>query len=360
MSDEIQDRLRLNDEDLSIVDSDLHVYPRDADALIEYLPERFRGKGVTYPDGNWPSPIGRFREDVASEGGPAGSDPAVVAEEHLDALGIDRAILTGGEANLRVATQPDRRYAAALTSAYNDWLIEEWLERDDRLYGSISVASIEPEAAAEEIRRLGDRPDMVQVITGAATQTALGDERYWPIYEAAVENDLPVAIHAGSEGHGVAHANTGAGYPSTYLEAHSVTPANFMGQLLNLVLEGAFVEFPDLRVVMIGGGYSWVPSFLWRMDKMWKGLTDDVPWVQRPPSEYVREHVRLVTYPLDEAGTPEHTRKVLEMLRAEETLLFGSDYPHWESYAPGEALPDFDPSLGRAVFSETATELYNL
>jgi predicted TIM-barrel fold metal-dependent hydrolase len=360
MSAKLRDCLSSDGRDLSIVDGNVHVYPRDTDALLEYLPERFRGKGVSYPDGNWSSPIGRFREDAASGDGPAGSDPAVVAGEHLDALGVDRAILTGGGANLRAATLPDRRYAAALTSAYNDWLIEEWLDGHDSFCGSISVAPVEPEAAAEEIRRLGDHPDVVQVITGGATQVALGDERYWPIYEAAVGHDLPVAIHAGSEGYGVAHANTGAGYPSTYLEARSVAPANFMGQLLNLVLEGVFVEFPDLRFVMIGGGYSWVPSFLWRMDKMWKGLTDDVPWLVRPPSEYVREHVRFVTYPIDEAGSPEYTRKTLEMLQAEETLLFGSNYPHWDSYAPGEALPDLDSSLERAIFSETATELYGL
>jgi predicted TIM-barrel fold metal-dependent hydrolase len=93
---------------------------------------------------------------------------------------------------------------------------------------------------------------------------------------------------------------------------------------------------------------------------MWKGLTDDMPWVERPPSEYVREQVRFATYPLDEAGDVTHTRKTLEMLGAEETLLFGSNYPRWDSYAPGDDLPDLDPALARAVFSETAHELYGL
>ncbi|MEF8851703.1 MAG: amidohydrolase family protein [Haloarculaceae archaeon] len=354
MSTDLSTQLRGDSADRQIVDSDLHVYPPEEDALEPFLPERFRGKGVSYPDGNWASPVGPFREDVSIGEG------SEVATEHLDPLGIDRAVVTGSRPVFRVGSGPDRRYAAALTSAYNDWLLEERLSADDRLRGSIAVAPVAPEAAAEEVRRLGDHPAMVQVVMGAATQVALGEERYWPVYEAAVEHGLPVAIHAGGEGYGLAHANTGAGYPSTYLEAHSVRPANFMGQLLSLVLEGAFVEFPDLRVVMVGGGYSWVPSFLWRIDKMWKGLTEDVPWLERPPSQYVREHVRFVTYPIDESGDAERTGRMLEMLHAEDTLMFGSNYPHWESYAPGEPLPELDPSLTRAIFAGTATELYDL
>lgn len=359
MSTSISDRLQLGGGDYPIVDCDLHVSP-ETDELVDYLPTRFRRKGLASPAGNWASPIGRFRDDGVLEDGPVGADPALMREMHLDALGLDHAIITGDEVVHRASVQPDRRYAAAMTSAYNDWLIDEWLETDDRFCGSIAVASIEPEAAAEEIHRLGDRHDMVQVSMGGATQIALGQERYWPIYEAAVETDLPVAIHAGTEGYGVAHANTGAGYPSTYLEAQSVVPANFMGQLLNLVLEGPFVEFPDLRVVMIGGGYSWIPSFLWRIDKMWKGLIDDMPWVDRPPSEFVREHVRFVTYPIDESGDSERTKQMLEMLRAEETLMFGSNFPRWESYAAGDELPTLSPELERAIFSETATSVYDL
>jgi len=354
MSTVISGHLPVDGADFPIVDADLHVYS-PADALLEHLPERFRGKGISFPDGNWSSPVGRFRENASLD-----ADAGAIASEHLDPLGVEHAVVTPGEPILRTAIQPDRRYAAALTRAYNDWLLEEFLGTDDRLHGSIVVASIEPAAAAEEIRRLGDRPEVVQVVMSAATNIALGEERYWPIYEAAVEHDLPVAIHGGAEGYGVANANTGAGYPSTYLEAYSTTPANGMGQLLNLVLEGPFVEFPDLRMAMVGMGYSWIPSFLWRIDKMWQGLTDDMPWVERPPSEYVRDHVRFVSHPLDEADDPEHTRKSLEMLQAGETLMFGSNYPHWDSYEPGEAIPDLEPELARAVFSETATEFYGL
>lgn len=47
----ILDRLGSSDGDLSVVDCNLHVAPRDEDALVERLPEGYRGKGVSYPKG---------------------------------------------------------------------------------------------------------------------------------------------------------------------------------------------------------------------------------------------------------------------------------------------------------------------
>lgn len=360
MSPSIVNENEAIDENNLVVDCDLHVYPNEADDVIERLPDRFQSKGFVAPEGNWSSPIGLFRDDVSPDGQSLKSNPEVMCRHHITNGGIDRAIITGGRTNLRTSAQPDRRYAAALTSAYNDWLIQEWLEVDDRFLGSISVAPVEAESAAEEIRRLGDRQDMVQVVMGGGTQIALGQERYWPIYEAAVEKNLPVAIHVGAEGYGLAHANTGAGYPSTYLEAQSVIPANCMGQLLNLVLEGAFVKFPDLRVVIVGGGYSWIPFFLWRIDKMWKGLTDDMPWVEQPPSEYVREQMRFVVSTIDEQGDPERMNQMLEMTHGEEILMFGSNFPHWNSFSISDDLPELSNDLQRAIFSETAMTLYGL
>jgi len=55
---------------------------------------------------------------------------------------------------------------------------------------------------------------MVQVLMASAARMPYGQKWYWPIYRAAVEHNLPVAIHVGAEGTGVANAPTGAGYPS--------------------------------------------------------------------------------------------------------------------------------------------------
>lgn len=347
-------------EDVPAVDADLHVYPESAADLREHLPARFQGKGVAAPEGNWTSPIGRFAEGTAPGDGVPGSDPEYTADRHLGRHGIDHAVITGGGANLRASALPDVRYAHALTAAYNEWLAETWLEADDRFYGSISVTPLAPERAVEEVHRWADHPRMTQVVMGSGTQIPLGQERYWPIYEAAEAEGLPVAIHAGTEGYGVAYPNTGAGYPSTYLERKAVQPCGAMGQLLSLVLEGAFIEFPGLDVAFVGCGYGWLPSFLWRADKNWKGPSHDVPWVERPPSEYVRENVTIVTQRVDAAGSPEQFRRTFEMAHGGELLAYGSSYPHWDHHVPDPGSLDLDPADVRTIFEGRASELYDL
>lgn len=330
-----------------LVDCDVHLAPKADRALRERLPERWRDQPLSYPNGNWGGP--RAVEDAADLGA-----------SYLDPNGVDAAVTTAAEPALRAGAAPDRRYAAAVCTAYNDWLIEEGLAADERLRGSIAVAQTDPARAASEIERVGDHDRIVQVIMGSGTRVSLGNERYWPIYEAACANDLPVAIHAGAEGFGVANPNTAAGFPSTAVERHAVVPANFMGQLLNLVLEGPFVEYPDLRVVLIGCGYSWLPSFCWRIDKCWKGLRDDFPWVERPPSEYVRDHMYVVADRLDEPATPGHVETMLEMAWGEEVLMFGSNYPRWNRHEPDDGLPAVDETLAAAIRADTARVLYGL
>ncbi len=347
--------------DLSIVDCDVHPYMRDENDLIPYLPEHLHSQGVFYPKGYWSSPIGVPREDARpDDGGPPGSDPEKVKEQLLDQFGIDYAILTGGGPNLAASVIPNSYYAGELAAAYNDWLIDEWLSTDDRFLGCISVATQNPERGAEEIRRLADHPQMVQVIAGSATRIPLGQRNYWPLYEAAEEVGLPFAIHVGPEGRGITNPPSGAGYPNSYFERHCVLPANFMGQLISMVLEGVFVEFPDLRFVMIEGGFGWVPHTMWRLDKNWKGLKEQTPWLEEPPSHYIRRNVRFTTQPIEEPERPEQLLQLFEMMHAEETVMFASDYPHWDGDSPAHGLPNLPEDLSEAIYHRTAQKLYGL
>lgn len=188
------------------------------------------------------------------------------------------------------------------------------------------IAKQDPESAAEEIRRVGDHSKIRQVITVSGTREPYGKRQYWPIYKAAEEMGLPVAMHPATEGNGTANPPTGAGYPSTYYEWHTLLSANYTGQLVSLVSEGIFEEFPDLNWVFVEDGVTWLPHYLWRMDKNWKGLRSEIPWLERPPSEYVKDHVRFTTQPIAEPDNPADLRRMLEIVDGERTVMFASDY----------------------------------
>src|SRR5690606_28151748 len=110
-------------------------------------------------------------------------------------------------------------------------------------------------------------PGFVQVLFMVRTAEPLGRRKYWKIYEAAVRHDLPVAIHVGgSNGHPV----TAAGWPSFYLEDHVAFSQAAQAQLVSLVCEGVFEQFPTLKIVLMEGGMAWVAPIMWRLDKAWR------------------------------------------------------------------------------------------
>ncbi len=249
--------------------------------------------------------------------------------------------------------------AAALASAVNDWHIVEWLEKDSRLRASLLVPARQPEMAAREIERVGDHPGFVQVYLPVHALTPYGNRIYHPIYEAATRHGLAIGIHYGGA---PGNPPTPVGWPSTYVEGYADMAQLFQSQLLSLIVEGVFDRFPMLRVAMIEGGFTWLPSFMWRFDKEWKGLRREVPWVRRPPSDYVREHVRFTTQPLDAPPTAEQFGQILDQIGSDDLLMFATDYPHWHFDAPEKAFP-FDAlpeSVARKIMSDNARAFYRL
>lgn len=304
------------------------------------------------------NPVGVMRRDtVGGDGSVPCSNPDVVREQLLDAHGIDRAVLIGGNM-LGLGALPDADLAAVIASAYNDWLSERWLEHDERFRGALVVAPQDPQLAAAEIARAGDRPGIVQVFL-PLTNIQMGDRHYYPIYAAAAERGLPVSVHPNSVDGIFAKAPTLAGGVFTYyIEWHTALTQVFQSGVISLCCHGVFERFPDMRVIVAEGGFAWLPDVLWRLDKDWHSVRDEVPWLKRPPSEYILEHVRFTTQPFPEPERPEHLAPILEMIQAERTLLFSSDYPHWDFDNPARAINGLPELLRDRILGGTATELY--
>ncbi|HET9222927.1 MAG TPA: amidohydrolase family protein, partial [Roseiflexaceae bacterium] len=226
------------------------------------------------------------------------------------------------------------------------------------LRASLVVPSQQPDMAAQEIERLGGHPGFVQVFLPARSAALYGNRRYHPIYEAAVRHNLAIGIHFGGA---PGNPPTPSGWPSYYIEEVAGMAQIFQSQVISLIVEGVFDQFPELRVALIESGVTWLPSLMWRLDKEWKGLRREVPWVKRLPSQYIRDHIRLTTQPLDAPPDPQHVQQIIEQLGSDELLMFATDYPHWHFDAPGEAIPAGLPaSLERKIKFENARAFYRL
>jgi predicted TIM-barrel fold metal-dependent hydrolase len=253
---------------------------------------------------------------------------------------------------------PDVDYAAAYCRAFNDFTLEHWVAKDERFRASIQIAPQDPELAVAEINRLADNPKIAQVLMPAGARLPFGNRFYHPIYAAAEANDLPISIHFGGEGAGIAAPPTAAGYPSYYLEMRMARPQIAMAHVVSLICEGVFEKYPKLKFVFVEQDFFWVPGLLWHMDGDWKGLRDYTPWVKKLPSEYVRENVRFGSQPMPDMPSKADLVRFLEWLHADEVLVFASDYPHWDWDEPSAFLKGFDPKLRSAIMYENAAKLY--
>jgi predicted TIM-barrel fold metal-dependent hydrolase len=304
------------------------------------------------------NPAGVLRDDARADDGSApGADPAFTARHHLDAHSIDRAVLIGGEV-LGLGAMPDPDAAAVIASAYNDWLAATWLAADPRFRGTLVVGVQDPAQAATEIRRAGADERFVAVLM-PLTDRLMGDRHHYPIYEAAAELGLPITVHPNS-GEGIFRSSPpmAGGTPTYYVEWHAGLSQVFQANLISLVCHGVFERFPTLKVVLTEGGLGWIPDVLWRLDKNVKGIRDEVPWVRRLPSEYVADHVRFTSQPLPEPRLRSHLHAVLDIMGAERTLLFSSDYPHWDFDSPRHALTAIPAAIRRRVRVDNAVETY--
>jgi len=346
---------------MPVVDTDVHVAVPSIAALYPYLSDHWHDylveSGVrslevnTYPRGSDLSARPDARPDDPAL--PPGSTLEQVQGQLLEPWNVQRAIV---HCDYGVHLLHNEDLAVAMARALNDWLADQWLSRDRRLCGSITVCTDRPEPAVAEIERLAGRPEFVQIALPARSQQPYGKRVYWPIYEAAERHDLVVAIYAGG---GIGNPITAVGWPSLYLEDYVSFAQAFQAQLLSLVAEGVFVKYPRLKVVFIESGFTWIPSTMWRLDKNWKGLRREVPWIDRLPSEMIREHLRVTIQPLN--APVQVLDRVIEHLGGDTMLLFSTDYPHWQFEEPADAWPlALDAASLDRVLRESAIVTYGL
>jgi predicted TIM-barrel fold metal-dependent hydrolase len=350
---------------LAIADCDIHPVRRTANAFDPWLSERWRNHlktfgglrrlgmqaGPAFPKGQ---PDAARRDAVPPEGGKPGSSLSFMQAQHLDPNNVIFGVLNPLQSGQGVANP---ELCAALCAATNEWQVAEWTSKDRRLKASIVVPYESADASVAEIRKWAGHKDFVQVLVLSRTGEPLGNRRYWPIFQAAAEAGLPVAVHAFGYGGGPI---TSTGWPSHYIEEMTGHAQSCQAGLASIVIEGVFERFPSLKVVMVESGFAWAPAFAWRLDKTWKALRAETPHLKRLPSEYLKERVWWTTQPMEEPEPRTHLLDTINWM-GWSRFLFATDYPHWDFDDPSLALPlPIAEDQRRSFFRENALALYGV
>ncbi len=354
-------------DDLIIVDADIHVNDTPA-ALAPYMEQPWRQSVEALAVG--PQQylnVGGFAPALKLDPPIPGGHPArsvhspVEMRTSLDELGIDLGVLFPDNL-LLFAVLPNVEYATALSHAYNRWLVEEWLGGDNGLYGALLACPQNPLDSAQEIARYAKEDRIVAVyLPTAGVHPLWGDRKYDPILAAAQEANLPVMLHS------VTVVTPQFPYQLDQFENHwarqMLSHAFAMqANLVSLMHTGVPARFPRLKIGFTEAGIAWVPYMIWRMDKYYNEYRRMVPFLEKRPSEYVREQMWFATQPIEEPDSPHDLVAMIKLYDADGSrTLFASDWPHHDFDHPKALLKlPMTPEMKRNIMGASALELFNI
>ncbi len=258
---------------------------------------------------------------------PGSWDPAERLKVN-DAEGLDIALLF--PTLMLLAGDIERAdVAAANARAYNRWITDFVAHDKDRFYavGVLPLQSIE--ASIEEVAFIAE-----QGLTGVTFRPERynGLELFSPemdrLWSAIEDHDLTVGIHGSFGSKMESFASTR--YKNPFYVHMVCHPFEAMASVMEIVASGILDDHPRLRVGFIEAGIGWLPYWLERLDEHKQHMGGLMPRLKRKPTEVFSEQC-FITMTADEI---EPFQQLTDMGLAH-TILWGSDYPHYDCTYPG-------------------------
>lgn len=247
--------------------------------------------------------------------------PARIAD--LDRVGIDSQVIYS--TLLFAPLTEDDAFETALTVSYNKWIEQRCAEAPDRLKWSAVLPLREPKAAVKEIYRVKDAGAVSLMCFGTVGEKMLHAPEFDPVWAAAQETGLPVAVHVG--------------WPTGSLRNMCDEHSSSLNVSFALPLLIGFYSFagggildrhPKLRVAFLEGGSGWLPWYLERMDhyypvgEFFRSSFGFDKITAKSPEAY-KDRI-YVTAEADERLLPQ----VVEYL-GEDNIMVSEDMPHLEA-----------------------------
>jgi len=326
-------------------------------------PGRSGGHTVNLVDGKlYPTQEGRGRGvPVDSAMNPAAADGAehLPARLHdLDTEGIDVQVLYGA-LSLGVTTFDHVELADDFCHAYNDWLRDVCASAPDRLKGAAVVPLQDVPRSIREMERACGQGAVAVTIPPVLGDTNLDAPELLDFFEAAAGLGVAVAIHSAP---GMNVPLPGAERFDNYAEVHCLSfPVDQMVAFTALAMGGVLDRFPDLRVVFLESGIGWVPYYVHRMEEHREKRPSMIPGMKSHPRDLLERGQCFFSFECEEPMLEPY----LDHL-GPASLVFSSDYPHWDCEFPGTVdrlattASSLTPDVLAAVAGENAVRLYGL
>jgi predicted TIM-barrel fold metal-dependent hydrolase len=293
---------------------------------------------------------GRFEEVARGSWDPK----ARLLDQDRDGVGGEIIYPTVG---MLLCDHPDTDYKHAAMWAYNRWLQQFCEGAPDRLFGigQTAVRSV-PEATLDfrKIAEMGHKGVMLPNIP--ATPEDYDDPAFDPLWEAAVDLNLPLSFHVLTGGSDLNSRIRGPKLGNYYGIIRACQDIISM-----FILGGVFERHPKLRLVCVEADAGWAPHYIFRMEHAYDHLRSLMKFreMARPPREYFEENV-LLTFQDDPVAF-----KTMDMMDPRQ-LMWANDFPHFDSIWPNsqavleKATVDLSEDQCRRILRDNVTELYRL
>ncbi len=203
--------------------------------------------------------------------------------EHMDQEGVDVQVIYG-TLNLIFSSLLDKDLAIALCRGYNNYMADDCRGYDNRLKPIGVLPLQDVDAAVAEMYRCVNELGMIGVavapnlpIPHPKAPEAFPDIRscktishpdFRPILQAAVDLDIALGVHGGPGSYMVGGISD---YTETFVLTHIFVQRNQQQlALARMVFDGAFEQFPTLRVGFLEGGCGWLPDLAHSFHEHWE------------------------------------------------------------------------------------------
>jgi predicted TIM-barrel fold metal-dependent hydrolase len=150
----------------------------------------------------------------------------------------------------------------------------------------------------------------------------LGHPSYFPLYAAAEELDVPIAVH------GAVTTGLGFGVFDHFAAINALShPIGQMMQMTALALAGVLDRFPRLRLGFLEAGTTWALYMMDRLDRaveVWRGEgRAEYSAGARPFSEHIRGGRLFFSIEPEERLLPLAVQEI-----GADSFFYASDFPH--------------------------------
>ncbi len=255
---------------------------------------------------------------------------------------------------------PNLELLVALQQNYNNWMHNQQVASKGRLVGLAALPVQDPDAAVTELERVIKLGFKGLVLPSNAPRgRRYSDADYDPMWALAEEAGLPVAFHVACMSHAPDWLK--AGSDRDPIVQYAGSSALIHDTMIELMVRGVCAKHPNLKFVLAEFNAGWVAHWLDKVQQGWVREYARDP-SSTPPVDVLEIWKRQFFATIEDDTAALRTREMI----GEETLLWGSDYPHTDSTWPcstqvlDEMFESYSPESRDRITRTNVANLYSL